>query len=115
MVEKSLGQWTLDFNPTLGRVLRGRDTIKGFEFEPQAKITRFLKLPENRKLGRGLEYYGSVGSITNFEPVHDQVHIFVPSADIYLSDKTVWNLGVGWGATAAGERLILKMRLGHEF
>lgn len=115
VLEKSFGQWQLDFNPTVGRALSGRDTGRGFEFEPQAKIARFLKLPENRKLGLGLEYYGSLGSITNFEPVHDQVHIFVPSADIYFSDKTVWNLGLGWGATAAGERLIFKMRIGHEF
>jgi hypothetical protein len=115
VLEKKLGDWKLDFNPTIGRALRGRDSNKGFDFEPQAKVARFLKLPSDRQLGLGMEYYGSVGALTHFSPLRDQVHIFVPSVDIYLSDKTVWNLGVGMGATAAGERLIFKMRIGHEF
>ena len=94
------------------RALRGPDTKEGFEFEPGAKFAYFLA-----KSGTsiGMEYYGSTGPLTSFHRIGEQVHILFPSADIYFSQNTMINLGVGFGLTHSGERLIFKSRLGYRF
>lgn len=113
IIEKTLRLARLSFNPVLARALRGPDTREGFEFEPGAKFAYFLRGKD--KLNVGLEYYGSTGPLTGFRPVREQVHLLFPSADVYFSEHLMLNLGVGFGATSAGERLILKSRLGYRF
>jgi len=112
IIDKKLRRWRLTFNPVVGRALRGPDTKEGFDFEPGAKIAYFLK---PGRLHIGMEYYGSTGPITNFHSPADQVHLLFPSADLFFSEDTMLNLGVGYGLTRAGERLILKSRLGYRF
>jgi hypothetical protein len=41
--------------------------------------------------------------------------MFFPGADIHLSENIVWNVGVGWAATDAGNQLTYKTRLGVLF
>lgn len=113
VIEKTLRRWRLSFNPVLTRALRGPDSGKGFEFEPGAKIACFLRGKD--RLNLGLEYYGSTGPITDFRRIDDQVHILVPSVDIFFNDRAMINLGVGFGLTGAGEHLIVKSRFGYRF
>jgi len=113
IIEKTFSRARLSFNPVMGRALRGPDRGEGFEFEPGAKIAYFLRSKD--KVNLGIEYYGSTGPITGFRPIDDQVHLIFPTADFYLSDHTLLNLGVGFGLTPAGEKLIVKARLGHQF
>ncbi len=112
IIEKTLRRWRLSANPVIVRALRGPDTKEGFEFEPGAKFAYFLA-----KSGTsiGMEYYGSTGPLTNFHRIGEQVHILFPSADIYFTQNTMINFGVGFGLTHSGERLILKSRLGYRF
>lgn len=112
IIEKTFERWRLSFNPVVGRALRGPDSDEGFDFEPGAKVAYFA---ERDRLNLGVEYYGSTGPITDFLPAGDQVHILFPSADIFLTRDAMINLGVGFGLTGAGERLILKSRLGYRF
>ena len=104
VIEKTFHRWRLSFNPVVGRALRGPDTAEGFDFEPGAKVAYFLK---PRRLNVGVEYYGSVGPITGFLPGGEQVHLLFPSADIFFTPRVMLNLGVGFGLTGAGERLIV--------
>jgi hypothetical protein len=38
ILEKSLGRFELDFNPVIGRALRGPGTKEGWDFEPGARF-----------------------------------------------------------------------------
>lgn len=111
IIEKTLDRWRLSFNPVVGRALKGPESE--FDFEPGAKVAYFLRGKD--RLNVGMEYYGSIGPLTGFAPAAEQVHLLFPSADIYFSGKLMLNLGVGFGVTHAGERLILKSRLGWRF
>ncbi len=112
IIEKTFPRFRLSFNPVVTRALRGPDTRQGFDFEPGAKLAYFVA---KKRAGLGFEYYGSTGPITGFRPIGKQAHILFPSADIYFTEKTMLNLGVGFGLTGAGERLIWKSRLGYRF
>lgn len=111
VIEKTFERWRLSFNPVVGRALRGPDSDEGFDFEPGAKVAYFV----NPKLNVGLEYYGSTGSITDPLPAGEQQHLLFPSLDIFLSEKTMINLGVGFSLTGVNEKLIPKMRVGYRF
>jgi len=112
IIEKTFRHSRLSLNPVVGRAWRGPDTGEGFDFEPGAKYAWFLK---KDRLNIGMEYYGSTGPITGFSALGEQVHILVPSADVFFTKDLMLNLGVGVGLTSAGERLILKSRVGWRF
>lgn len=111
IIEKTFERWRLSFNPVIGRALRGPDIGEGFDFEPGAKFAYFLK----PKVNVGLEYYGSLGPITNMLPISEQQHLLFPSLDIFFSKNMMINLGVGFSMTGVDEKLIPKMRLGYRF
>jgi hypothetical protein len=111
IIEKKIGRVQIDVNPVVGRALRGPGTSEGWDFEPGVRLAYEV----NKKLDLSLEYYGSTGPIGNFLPTHEQVHQFFPGGDVNLSDRVVWNFGIGVGATAAGNRLVYKSRVGILF
>src|SRR4029453_2746650 len=111
IIEKTFGRFQLDFNPVIGRALRGPGTKEGWDFEPGVRFGYEL----NRRLDLSLEYYGATGPLTNPLPGREQVHQFFPGCDLKFGDKIVWNFGIGVGATPAGNRLVYKTRLGILF
>ena len=62
-----------------------------------------------------VEYYGSLGPVSNFLPADEQVHQFFGGGDLQFAPSIVLNLGLGVGATDAGNRTVLKARLGWMF
>jgi hypothetical protein len=111
IIEKGWGPWLLDLNPVIGRGLRGPGAAEGWDFEPGVRLGYTL----NPRVDLSREYYGATGVVTDPLPASQQVHQFFPGADINLSENVVWNLGVGFGATDAGNTLVYKMRLGWMF
>ena len=111
ILEKRLGRCQLDFNPVIGRALRGPGQHDGWDFEPAARIA----YQWNARLDLSLEYYGALGPVGNLLPGHEQVHQFYPGADINLSENVVWNVGVGVAATESGNQLVYKTRIGILF
>jgi predicted porin len=95
----------------VGRALRGPGAAEGWDFEPGARLGYTV----NPKLELSMEYYGSTGVINDPLPSAQQVHQFFPGADINLSENVVLNVGVGFGATDAGNTQVYKMRLGWIF
>jgi hypothetical protein len=111
IVDKKLGPWYLAFNPTVGKALVGANAGKAFEFSPNAKVSYDI----NKKVAIGLEYYGGLGPIGNFDPLSEEEQQFFPTIDLNLSPNWEFNTGVGVGTTRSTERLILKLILGYRF
>jgi len=111
ILEKSIGRFQLDFNPVIGRALRGPRTKEGWDFEPGARFAYAL----TRRFEPSLEYYGAIGPLGNVLPTNQQVHQFFPGGDLKIGENIVWNFGVGIGLTHAGNRLVYKARIGILF
>ena len=111
IVEKKFGRWQLDFNPVLAHALRGPGKIDGWEFEPGLRFGYEM----SKRLDLSLEYYGATGPITHSLPGHEQVHQFYPGGDLKIRENIVWNFGLGIGVTPAGNRLVMKSRIGILF
>jgi hypothetical protein len=111
IIDKKWGPWYLSFNPTIGRSLKGENTGRGFEFSPNIKISYDL----TPKIAGGVEYYGSLGPLSGFDPLQKQQHQLFPTIDLNLSPAWELNFGVGFGLTEATDRLIVKMILGRRF
>ena len=111
IVDKQLGRWYLDFNPSVDRSFHGFEVRKGVTFEPNAKVAYGV----TRKVSVGFEYYGDLGSITGFDPLHDQQQAIMPAIDLDLGPNWEFNLATGIGVTAGTDHLLVKMILGRRF
>ncbi len=111
IVDKKLGPWYASFNPTLDRSLHGANTRKGFEFSPNVKLSYDI----THKVAAGFEYYGSLGSITGFDPLHDQQHAIFPTIDLDLAPQWEINFGAGIGMTGSTDHLLIKCIIGYRF
>ena len=111
IVDKQLGPWYLLFNPTLDRSLHGLSEHEGFVFSPNFKFSYDVV----KQVALGLEYYGSLGPVTGFDPVAQQQHQVFPTIDLNVSPKWEFNLGVGVGMTRSTDHIIIKMILGRRF
>jgi hypothetical protein len=111
IIDKQLGRWYLDFNPTFDKSFHGETENQGFVFSPNVKISYDF----TKKITGGLEYYGSVGPATDFLPVQLQQHQLFPAVDLNLSPKWEVNFGLGVGITRSTDHLIAKMILGYRF
>jgi hypothetical protein len=111
ILEKVLGRWQFDLNPVIARALKGPGRHEGWELEPGVRIG----FAQNKRLDWTFEYYGATGPLHDPLPASDQVHLLFPGCDLHITDNIVWNLGVGFAATPAGNQLTYKTRLGVLF
>lgn len=111
IVDKQIGRWYLSFNPTLEKALCGPDAKRGWEFSPNAKVSYSVA----RKIAAGVEYYGALGPLLDFDPLHDQQQQFYEVVDLDVSPKWELNFGVGVDATAGTDHLLIKAIVGRRF
>ena len=111
IIDKDLGKWYVSFNPALERSLSGPGTKRGFEFAPAVKVAYSV----TRKVDVGVEYYGGLGPLHEFDPASEQQHQMFPAIDLNVSPKWEFNFGVGIGLTGSTDHLILKMIIGRRF
>jgi hypothetical protein len=109
--DKGIGRWYWSLNPTLDRSFRGEDVYQGVVFSPNFKLSYDF----TPKIAGGLEYYGSVGPVTGFDPVSQQQHQIFPAIDLNIAPQWEINFGLGVGLTGATDHLIAKMILGCRF
>jgi hypothetical protein len=109
IVDKTIGKWYLGFNPTFDRSFHGPGVDGGLNFSPNVKVGYDV----TRQVNVGFEYYGAVGPLNSFDPVHDQQQQLFVVTDLNLSPKWEFNFGVGVGVTAATDHLMVKMILGR--
>lgn len=111
IVDKQLGPWYLSFNPTLDRSFHGPSVGRGVEFSPNFKFSYDV----TKQIAAGLEYYGSYGNLSGFDPFREQQQDFFPSIDLNVSPKWEFNFGVGVGVTRSTDHLIVKGIVGRRF
>ena len=111
IIDKKIGRWYLDFNPTLDRSFHGPSVNKGVEFSPNAKVSYDF----TKKIAGGLEYYAAYGSLAGFDPARDQQQQFFPSIDVDFGPQWEFNFGVGVGTTRSTDHLIVKCIIGRRF
>ena len=69
----------------------------------------------SKLIAGGLEYYGSVGPITGFDPLSEQQQQIIPAIDLNFGPNWEFNFGVGVGVTHSTDHLLMKMILGYRF
>jgi hypothetical protein len=111
IVDKKIDKWYLAFNPTFDKSFHGPEAHRGFEFSPNVKFSYDV----TKKIALGMEYYGSYGPVTGFDPLRDQQQQFVPAVDIDFGENWEFNFGVGVGVTQATDHLLIKAILGYRF
>lgn len=111
IVDKTIGRWYLSFNPTFDRSFHGPSVNQGLSFSPNFKVGYDI----TKKINAGVEYYGDVGPLYNFDPLRDEQQQIVPAIDLNLSPAWEFNFGVGVGVTHGTDHLIVKMILGRRF
>jgi len=111
IIDKSIGRWYFAINPALERTLHGPDVDQGLGFAPAAKVSYDI----TRVVSAGLEWYADYGAIGNVSAVHDQQQQVFVVTDLNVSPVWEINIGVGVGATAATDHLIVKAILGRRF
>jgi hypothetical protein len=111
IIDRKIGKWYLAFNPALDRSFHGPSVNQGVTFSPAGKFSYDL----TKKIAGGLEYYGSYGSVTGFDPLRDQQQQFFPTIDLNVAPEWEFNFGVGIGVTRSTDHLIVKGIIGRRF
>jgi len=108
ILEKRIGRWQLQFNPVIERSLAEHDTSGDaeWEFEPSGRVG----VAVSKVVTLSVEYYGKGGLFGSALPGSEQVHQFYPGVDLKLGDDSELSVGVGFGTTSAGNRLVFKSR-----
>lgn len=111
IIDQQQGRWYWSFNPSLDRSFHGESVHKGVEFSPNFKFSYDV----TKKVAAGLEYYGALGPVGNFDPLKEQEQQIFPAIDLNLAPQWEINFGVGVGVTGSTDHLIAKMILGYRF
>jgi hypothetical protein len=111
IIDKKLGRWYASFNPTVDKSFHGPEQSRGYQFSPNFKISYDV----TKLAAFGVEYYGSLGPVTGFDPLRDQQQQIVPAIDLNFGDNWEFNFGVGVGVTRTTDHLLVKMILGRRF
>jgi hypothetical protein len=111
IVDKKIDKWYFAFNPTFDVSLHGPESRRSPAFSPNFKFSYDV----TKKVAAGIEYYGSYGPLTGFDPLREQEQQIVPALDIDFGKKWEFNFGVGVGVTQATDHLLVKAILGYRF
>ena len=93
IIDKQLGKWYFAFNPSLELSYHGENAGKAPGFSPNFTVGYDF----TKKINGAIEYYGSLGPITGFDPLSQQEQQIFPAINLNLSPKWEINMGVGRG------------------
>jgi hypothetical protein len=109
IVDKQIDRWYLGFNPALERSFHGLSVHQGVGFAPGFKGSYDV----TKKVTVGIEYYGDLGSVTGFDPLHQQLQAIYPALDLNLSPDWEFNFAPGFGLTGSTDHFLIKMIVGR--
>ena len=109
IIDKQWSRLYLSFNPTFGIALKSayENGVPAFEPNIKAAYTFF----KNASLG--IEYYGEMGAINNFESFSQQAHAIFAAVDMLNNKNWELNAGAGFGLTPATDGFIFKIIVGR--
>ncbi len=111
IMDKQMGRWYAAVNPALERSFHGASVGKGVTFAPSGKVS----YNASRRVALGFEYYGDLGAIKGFDPLHDQGQAIFPALDLDLGPNWEFNFAPGIGLTGGTDHLLLKVIIGRRF
>jgi len=109
ILDKQWDKLYVSFNPTFGIALKSQYSNAVPAFEPNLKIS--YNLFGNNAFG--LEYYGDMGPVTQFDQGSQQNHALFIAYDLLNNPKWEVNAGVGFGLTPATDPVVIKLILGR--
>jgi hypothetical protein len=107
--DKQWGNLYVSVNPTFGIALKSEYSNSVPAFEPNVKIS--YSILTNAALG--LEYYGDVGSVNQFDQGPKQNHALFVTYDLLNNIAWELNIGAGFGLTPATDPFVFKVILGR--
>ncbi len=111
IIDKTSGRFYWAVNPAFERTWHGPGVANGMDFAPAAKVGWDF----TKKVNAGFEYYADYGRFGSFASLHDQQQQIFAVTDLNVSPNWEINFGVGIGATAGTDHLIVKGILGRRF
>lgn len=111
IIDQQLGRFYWALNPALERALVGENVPSGFEFAPNAQIL----FDVTKKVSTAVEYYGSYGPVTHFDPFVQTQQQFFFALNLDFGPEWEFNVGLGEGTTHNTDHSIVKMILGRRF
>jgi len=114
IIDKQLGRWYLAINPALERSFNGANSGSGFVFSPNVTVGYDV----TKVVNLALEYYGSVGPISDWDTAPNQTHQIFPAVNLNLGEDWEFNFGVGFGLNRGSQDsqgTIIKMIIGRRF
>jgi hypothetical protein len=111
IIDKTIGKFYVSVNPTIDKSFNGPSQSAGYEFSPNVKFSCDV----TKKIAFGLEYYSAYGPLTDWDPLRQQQHMFLPAIDVDFGPNWEFNFGVGVGITQATDHLLVKAIVGYRF
>lgn len=109
IIDKTIGKFYFCLNPTLGFAFQGTDINTSPAFAPNIKTS----FAASSTYSIGMEYYGDLGPLKQFEKLPQQNHAIFVVADLYVNPLWEVNFGPGFGLTEATDKLVLKLIVGR--
>jgi len=111
IIDKQIGPVYLAINPTFDITWKGADDGRGLIFAPDFKFSYQI----GKVWAPGIEYYGSLGPVTGFDPIKVQQHQLFFAVDADFDPRWEFNAGYGIGLTPSIDKSIFKVILGRRF
>jgi hypothetical protein len=109
IVDKQIDRWYFGFNPALERSFHGLSVPLGVAFAPAFKASYDV----TKKVTLGFEYYGDLGGLKGFDPLHEQLQAIYPTLDLNLGPNWEFNFAPGFGLTGSTDHFLIKMIIGR--
>lgn len=110
IIDKQWGNFYAALNPTLGIALQSQYNNSVPTFEPNVKLSYTV----GKNTALGLEYYGDMGPISDFDQGPQQSHALFLSYDLLNNAKWELNIGTGFGVTKATDPFVFKIITGRK-
>jgi hypothetical protein len=109
IIDKQWDRFYASLNPTFGIALRSNYNNSVPTFEPNVKLS--YAVWKNTALG--IEYYGDMGPVTNFDQGPQQNHALFIAYDLLNNVNWELNIGAGFGLTPATDPFVFKIITGR--
>jgi hypothetical protein len=109
IIDKQWGNFYASINPTFGIALQSQYNTSVPTFEPNVKLS--YAIFTNTALG--IEYYGDMGPVTQFDQGPQQNHALFLAYDLLNNAKWELNIGAGFGLTPSTDPFVFKIITGR--